>query len=175
MSLKKKIILGIIIAVVVVGTVGGLVAANTDTTTTTTVTVTDNPQDTLLEKVAGKLGVSVDELKTAFQEARTEIQQERLDAWLAKLVADGKITQEQADAYKTWLNSRPSGQEYRDAMKAWWDANPLAGTDIPVTGMGNFGRSERGPRMGPNMGGPGMCEPGTGNGPGPIGQFGDFQ
>ncbi len=174
MSLKKKIVLGVVIAVVVLGTVGGLVAANTDTTTTAI--VTDNPQDTLLEKVAGKLGVSVDELKTAFQEARTELMQERLDARLAELVADGTITQEQADAFKEWINSRPSDQEFRDALQAWRDANPLAGTDVPLPGMRNFGRSDRGPLMNKfNMGGPGMCEPGTGMGPGPMGNFGDIQ
>lgn len=172
MSLKRKIILGVVIAVVVLGTVGGLVAANTDTTTTTT-TVAGNPEDTLLGKVAAKLGITVDDVKTAFQEARTELMQERLDARLAELVADGTITQEQADAYKTWLNSRPSDQELRDAMQAWQDANPLAGMGVPLPGAGNFGGFNRGPGMNrAGMGGPGMCEPGTCDGPGPMRGFG---
>ena len=175
MSLRKKIILGVVIAMVVLGTVGGLVAANTDTTTTTTtVPVNENPQETLLEKVAAKLGVTVDDITTAFQEARTELQQERLDDYLAKLVADGKITQEQADAYKTWLNSRPSDQEFRDTMQAWQDANPLAGLGVPLPGAGNFGGFNRGPGMNrAGMGGPGICEPGTGECPGPMGGFGN--
>lgn len=172
MSLRKKIILGVVIAVVVLGTVGGLVAANTDTATTTT-TVAENPEDTLLGKVAAKLGVSVDDITAAFQEARIELQQERLDARLAELVADGTITQEQADAFKTWMNSRPSDQEFQDALQTWRDANPLAGLDIPLSGMGNPGGFNRGPGMNrAGMGGPGMCEPGTGDGPGPMRGFG---
>lgn len=153
MSLKKKIILGVVIAIIVLGTVGGIVAANTDSGTTTTEAVATNPQETLMEKVAAKLNISVDSLTAAFQEAQSEIQQERLDTWLAKLVADGKITQEQADAFKTWLNTRPSDQEYRDDLQAWRDANPLAGSDIQLPGMGNFGGFERGPGSGGRLGG----------------------
>jgi competence protein ComGC len=153
MSLKKKVLLGVFIAVVVIGSIGGIVAANTvsESTGTTVPTIT-NEQDTLLEKVAAKLGVSVESLTTAFQEARVEIRQERLDACLAQLVANGDITQEQADAYKAWLNSRPSDQEYQDALQAWQDANPLAGLDIPLPGMGNPGGSDENPGM---RGGPG--------------------
>jgi hypothetical protein len=90
----------------------------------------------------------VDSLTDAFQEARTELTQERLDTRLAELVTDGKITQEQADAYKTWINSRPSGQEYQDSLKAWQDANPLAGLDVQSPGMKNFGDFDRGSGMG---------------------------
>ncbi|MBN1366461.1 MAG: hypothetical protein JW967_00850 [Dehalococcoidales bacterium] len=153
MSLKKKIILGVVIALVTLATVGGIVVANTDTGTTTTAPVTTNPQDTLLEKVAAKLGITVDSLKTAFQEARSEIRQERLDTWLAQLVTDGKITQEQADAYKKWLNSRPSDQEYQDALQTWRDANPLAGLDLQLPGTENNREFGMPGRIGPIGGG----------------------
>ena len=140
MSVKKKIIIGVVIAVLVIGCISGVVIASTDSeTTTTTTTSTANPQDTLMEKVASKLNISVDTLKTAFQEAQSELQQERLDAQLAKLVEEGKITQEQADAYKSWLSSKPDDTEFRTALKSWQDSNPLAGADVPMPGIGGFG------------------------------------
>ena len=160
MSLKKKLVItGVVIAVVVIGCIGGAVMASSGSdTTTTTPTSTANPQDTLMGKVASKLNISVDTLKAAFQEAQSEMQQERLDAQLAKLVTEGKITQEQADAYKAWLNSRPSDSEYQSALKTWRDSNPLSGADIQLPGIGGRGDF---------IGGPGM-----GGGPGGIGRFG---
>jgi uncharacterized membrane protein len=159
MSLKKKLIItGMVIAVVVIGCIGGAVMASSGSDDNTTSTTTPaNPQDTLA-KVASKLNISVDTLEAAFKEARSEIQQEQLDTKLAQLVTEGKITQDQADAYKAWLNSRPSDSEYQSALKTWLDSNPLSGADIQLPGMG--GRGGFG-------GGPGMD-----GGPGRIGRFG---
>jgi hypothetical protein len=159
MSLRRKIIIGVVIAIVVIGCIGGAVIASTGSgTTTTNTTSTANPQDTLMAKVASKLNISVDTLEAAFKEAQSEIQQERLDAQLAKLVAEGKITQDQADSYKTWLNSKPSDSEYRSALKTWLGSNPLSGVDVQLPGM-----------SGPNCFGIG---PGMGGGPGRVGRFG---
>ena len=139
MVFKKKLIIGIVVAVVVIGCIGGAVIASTGSDITTATTVPTEPQDTLMEKVAAKLNISVDTLQTAFQEAQSEMQQERLDAQLAKLVEEGKITQEQADAYKNWLNTRPDDTEFRTALQAWQDSNPLSGVDVPLPGMGRLG------------------------------------
>ena len=139
MAFKKKIIIGVIVAVVVLGCISGAVIASNGSDTTTTTTTSDTkPRDTLMEKVAAKLNISVDTLENAFQEAQTEIQQERLDARLAELVTEGKITQEQADAYKVWWNSKPSDTEYRNALNAWQDSNPLSGVD-EIGRLGGFG------------------------------------
>ena len=47
------------------------------------------------------------ELEDAFNQAQSELREQALDNRLQKLVEDGVLTQEQADAYKTWLEARP--------------------------------------------------------------------
>ena len=69
----------------------------------------DGPIGTLLAKVADKLGVSEEELQTAFDEARDETIDEK--------VAEGLLTEEQAERLKEraaeggLLFPRPSGEE----------------------------------------------------------------
>ena len=58
------------------------------------------------------------ELLDAFSEARSELADEALTQHLARLVEDGKLTQEQADEYAEW-----------------WDLRP----DTPTPRGGNFG------------------------------------
>ncbi|MBI4286065.1 MAG: hypothetical protein HY670_09260 [Chloroflexi bacterium] len=66
------------------------------------------PMDkTLLAKVATILGIEQQKLADAFAQAKREAQEAALDAYLQKLVEQGKITQEQADQYKAWLKSKP--------------------------------------------------------------------
>ncbi len=68
----------------------------------------DGPIGTLLAKVADKLGVSEEELQTAFDEARDETIDEK--------VAEGLLTEEQAERLKEraaeggFLFPRPSGE-----------------------------------------------------------------
>jgi len=54
-------------------------------------------------------GVTIDpqQLGTAFTEAQKQMQSEALQTWLQNLVAEGKITQAQADQYLQWWNSKP--------------------------------------------------------------------
>jgi hypothetical protein len=54
-------------------------------------------------------GVAIDaqQLKTAFAQAQKEMHNEALQSWLQNLVSEGKITQEQADQYLQWWQSRP--------------------------------------------------------------------
>ena len=72
----------------------------------------------LLGRVAEKLGISEDEVTSAFNEARAEIQQERLAAaqdqaetrlrtLLDARVDAGDMTREEADAYLAWWLDRP--------------------------------------------------------------------
>jgi hypothetical protein len=91
------------------------------------------------------VGIDPEELKNAFTEARQAIRDEALDNYLQKLVDEGKITQEEADQFKAWLDSRPALPV--DEYQEWWSARP----DIPGLfgenngiGTGPFGRMHRG-------------------------------
>ena len=139
---SKKFLLAMVLAVVVLlGSIGGVALAQTGT---------DDSQplaqhEALLDKVCviyeQNTGVAInsEELQKAFAQARSETQDEALDNYLKRLVDEGKITQEQADQYKTWLESKPDVDV------------PLApgfpGHDMPR----GFG--------GPGGGFPGWCEP----------------
>jgi hypothetical protein len=51
--------------------------------------------------------INADDLQAAFTQAQSEMQEEALDNYLNNLVEQGTITQEQADQYKAWLESKP--------------------------------------------------------------------
>ena len=67
-----------------------------------------------VEILAGKLGIDEDQVQTAVEETKAELQAERKAAWeqqlrdkLAGMVEEGKITQEQADEYLDWYLDPP--------------------------------------------------------------------
>ena len=62
----------------------------------------------MLEKVAAKLNIDKAKLKDAFKQVMLEEQQARTNDMFAAWVKDGKLTQEQADAYKAWQASKPA-------------------------------------------------------------------
>ena len=111
MNKKVKIIaimLGIIILISSI--VGGVVFAqdsdsSSDTSTTTTTIV--SRQDTFLSALAAKLNISIDQLKTYIKEAQNETQSQYMRDKIDALVAAGKITQDEADQYLEWWNSKP--------------------------------------------------------------------
>jgi prophage tail gpP-like protein len=53
------------------------------------------------------VALDADELKAAYTQAQTEMQTEALQSRLQDLVTQGKMTQEQADQYLQWWNSKP--------------------------------------------------------------------
>jgi hypothetical protein len=64
------------------------------------------------------------------------MQDEALDRYLQNLVAQGRITQEQADQYKAWLQARPDMEPFRQQLREWEQARP----DVPLPGpLGRFG------------------------------------
>jgi hypothetical protein len=120
MRRSRKILLIVVLAVLVIGgTLGGVAIANADeqnTTTTTTIATsnqTDSRLSALFDKVAeiyqNNTGVAIDsqELAKAFKQAGEATLSDRLSSYLDKLVQQGKITQEQADQFKQWWNSKP--------------------------------------------------------------------
>ena len=54
-------------------------------------------------------GAAIDseQLRDALDQARSELQEEALEVRLQNLVEDGKLTQEEADNYLEWWQSRP--------------------------------------------------------------------
>jgi hypothetical protein len=75
----------------------------------------------MLEKVAVKLNIDKATLQAAFKQVMLEEQQSRSNGMFTAWVKDGKLTQEQADAYKAWQASKPAdvaGFPFFDAAKS---------------------------------------------------------
>jgi len=99
----------------------------------------------LIAQVAGILGIDQQELEDALKQAQTELRQENLDTRLQELIAEGTLTQQQANELEAWMNARPDvpnipprqlkealekgiiTQEQVDQLKEWTESRP----DIP--------------------------------------------
>jgi hypothetical protein len=103
MGRRKWLIITVVAVtvVLVVGIIGGVVYAQTTTPTP------DSQGKTLLARVAAILGIEEQTLEDAFNQAKKEMSDEALGKKLDALVEQGKLTQEQADEYKEWWESRP--------------------------------------------------------------------
>jgi hypothetical protein len=106
------------------------------------------PPGALLTRVAEILNIDQGELENAVKQAQTGLREEALENRLEELIDEGTLTQEQADAYKAWIEARPDiqmvpprqlkealdkgiiTQEQVDQLKAWTEARP----DIPGIG-----------------------------------------
>jgi hypothetical protein len=134
---KKWLIIGVLCVVVLAGVLGGFAIASANDG--------DSAGTTLMAKVAEiyqkNTGTAIDpqELQKAFTEAGSSLRLEMRDQMLQKLVDDGKITQEQADSWKTWLDARPD-KALTDEYQTWLDSRP----DIP----GQFGLDNPGGKSG---------------------------
>jgi len=116
MKKRKWFIPVVVVSVLLIGgIVGGVVVAGDDSSSTTTgnqTQATDRYQ-VLLDRACAiyeeKTGVAIDseQLKDALKEARSEMRDEALESWLQNLVDKDKITQEEADRYLEWWQSRP--------------------------------------------------------------------
>ena len=104
MHLKRKWLFISLLAVVVllvIGIVGGTVYAQSNSTLT-------DKQNTFIARVAEILGIDQSKVESAFNQAAQEMRDEAMNARLQQMIENGKLTQEQADQYKTWLKSRPN-------------------------------------------------------------------
>jgi len=110
---KKTLIIAIVAGLVLFGSTAGVVLAQTGSTN-------PDPTKTLLGRVATILKIDQKTLENAFTQARTDMQEERLQ----NLVKEGKITQAQLDQYKQWLKSRPDTKPYQDQLKNWQQTRP---------------------------------------------------
>ena len=67
----------------------------------------DSPESTFMSKVASILELDEDTVSDAFEQARSEMADERVEAMLDAKVEKGLITQDQADEYLEWFQDRP--------------------------------------------------------------------
>lgn len=137
---KKKVILiaVLVVTLVLAATIGGVALAQTTDNTT--------PDKTLFGRVATILGINQQTLENAVTTARKDMQTGALTNYLNGLVANGKITQAQADEYMTWWKSRPDMSQYQQQLKEWMQARPgipsefknweEARPDVPLSGFG---------------------------------------
>lgn len=114
---KKFIVVTLLAAVVLVGSIGGVVLAQTGNGD-------DSQPKTLLARVAEILGIDQQKVEDAFAQAQSEMRDEALDNYLKNLVAEGKITEEEATAYKAWWQTRPEMEPFRQQLKEWEQARP---------------------------------------------------
>jgi hypothetical protein len=133
MHLKKKfIIIGVLCVVVLAGVLGGFAIASANDGDS----VRANLFDKIAEIYQKNTGNAIDAqaLQKAFTEAGSAARTEACSNFIQKLVDNGKITQEQADALKAWLAARPANA-LTDEFKTWVQSRP----DIP--GLFGFDKS----------------------------------
>jgi uncharacterized membrane protein len=112
---RKWFIPVVVVSVLLIGgIVGGVVVAGNDSSSNTEdQSQTTDRYQALLDRACAiyeeNTGVAIDseQLKDALDQARSEIQDEALESRLQDLVDEGKITQEEADQYLEWWQSRP--------------------------------------------------------------------
>jgi uncharacterized membrane protein len=117
MKKRKWFIPVVVVSVLLIGGItGGVVAAvnnSSSNTTTGNQTQAADRYQALLDRVCAiyeeNTGVAIDsgQLKAALEQAGSEMRDEALQNWLQDLVDKGKITQEEADQYLKWWQSRP--------------------------------------------------------------------
>jgi hypothetical protein len=101
---KKFIFIALLAIIVLAGTIGGVVLAQTDEEESQPVTLLDRVTTILNDQ---GVVITSDQLKDAFTQAGNDIRNEALDKRLQDLVDQGTITDQQAQDYKAWLESRP--------------------------------------------------------------------
>ena len=104
MSKKVKILVSVLVAVVLL-TVGGAAAVMADDGST----ATDNEtgRKGLQARVAENLGVTDEELASAFREARQEMCEAAFIRYLDKALAEERITEDEYNAIIAWWEARP--------------------------------------------------------------------
>lgn len=124
---KKGIFITLAAVLILAVTVGAVAIAQADNEGTQTV------KENLYERVAqvyqANTGDDIDAtaLKEAFTQARQELAAETKDQMWQKLIDEGKITQEQLEELKAWLEAKP--EIPIDEFKQWMESKPDIMTD----------------------------------------------
>jgi len=115
MRRRKWFIPIVVVSVLLIGGIigGVMVAADDSSGNTEAQNQAANQNQALLDRACAiyqeETGITIDleQLENALKQARNEIQNEALESRLRNLVDDDLITQEEADNYLEWWQSRP--------------------------------------------------------------------
>ena len=106
---KLLVIIPALAALLLTGVIAGTAFAQDESADDDSSTVSR-----FVEILAEKLGIDEDQVQTAVEETKAELQAERKAAWEQKLrdkldamIEEGTITQEQADEYLDWYLNPP--------------------------------------------------------------------
>jgi hypothetical protein len=108
---KKVILLAALATALLIGSIAGVTFAQTGSSDESQA---GTQYGAFLEKVGEiyqeNTGVAIDvqQLKDAFAQAQQEMEEEALQSRLENMVSEGKMTQEQADEYLQWWQSKPN-------------------------------------------------------------------
>jgi ABC-type glycerol-3-phosphate transport system substrate-binding protein len=137
MKKHKKIVITTLVTVIVLAATLGIVAfAQADDEGTQT--ARENMYERVAQVYEANTGNAINAaaLEAAFNQARQEITTEAKDRMQQKLIEEGKITQQQLDDLKAWLEARPDMTS--DEFKQWLESKPEG---VP------FGLGDRGPAL----------------------------
>src|SRR5918999_1033064 len=124
--MKKGLLLPVAATMIVISIVtGGAVMAQENGDGETPVI------ESFASRVAAILGLDEAQVQDAMDQARREMQDEALKSKLDSLVEQGRLTQEQADEYWQWYQSRPEG--------IWGFVGPGPGFGFGGHSQGRFG------------------------------------
>ena len=100
---KRWFFVTLLVGVLALGITGGTVLAQENGVGG------DSPLGKFTSRVANILGLDEAQVQDALDQAAREIRDESLQLKLDHMVESGRLTQEQADAYLEWYQSRPDG------------------------------------------------------------------
>jgi len=112
MSKKVKVLISVLVVALLlaVGAAATVMAQGEEETTPPP----ESSEKGLLERVADILGIEEEDLIDAFKQAQQEIEAAAFINRLNQAVAEGSITQKQADGIREWWGQRPDG------IREWW-------------------------------------------------------
>jgi hypothetical protein len=102
--MKKRWFVGtLLVGVLALSLTGGTVLAQEGGTDT------DAPGKNMVSRVATILGLDETQIQDAFKQAAGDMQDEAVQRKLNHMLENGRLTQEEADAYGEWYQSKPEG------------------------------------------------------------------
>jgi len=106
---KKFILAAVLATVLLAGSIGGIVLAANNGEDSEAETKYEELIDKVCEIYEQNTDVAIDSeaLKDAFAQAQNEMRAEAMQNHLQNLVAQGEITQDEADEYLEWWESKP--------------------------------------------------------------------
>jgi len=105
--MRKYMKIGIVAIVAVIALSVGITAVVTAESPQAEVGSDAGLRQVFLSKVAGILEIDEGELADVFKQARQEMRGEALEQRLQRAIEEGRITEEEADQIREWLDSRP--------------------------------------------------------------------